>query len=61
LVHLQRRGAQAAALTVFSIAAVIALGLTALQERPFAGDVRLPPGPLEEVAKLPVQPPQPAQ
>jgi hypothetical protein len=61
LVHLQRRGAQAAALTVFSIAAVIALGLTALQERPFAEDVRLPPGPLEEVAKLPVQPPQPAQ
>ncbi len=53
LVHLQKRGAQAAALAVFSLSAVIALGMIALQERPFAGDVRVPPGPLEEVAKLP--------
>lgn len=57
LVHLQRRGAQGAALTVFSVSAVLALGLIGLQERPFAGDVRVPPAALEEVSKLPVQPP----
>jgi heme A synthase len=55
LVHLQKRNPQIAALTVFSIAAVIALGLLALQERPFAGDVYVPPGPLLEVAKLPAE------
>lgn len=41
VVHLQRRNAQIAALTVFSVAMVIALGLIALQERPFAGNVRI--------------------
>jgi hypothetical protein len=55
LVHLTKRNAQIAALAVFSMAAVIALGLIALQERPFAGDIRVPPGPLQEVAKLPSQ------
>jgi hypothetical protein len=55
LVHLQKRNALIATLTVFSVAAVLALGLIGLQERPFAGDVRVPPGPLEEVAKLPAQ------
>ena len=55
LVHLQKRNAQVAALAVFSVAAVIALGLIALQERPFAGDVRVGPGPLQEVATLPAQ------
>ena len=52
LVHLQKRNAHIAALTVFSIAAVIALGLIGLQERPFSGDVRVEPGPLQEVSKL---------
>jgi hypothetical protein len=52
LVHLQRRNAHLAALTVFSIAAVLTLGLIALQEHPFAGEVRLSPAPLQELLKL---------
>jgi ABC-type multidrug transport system fused ATPase/permease subunit len=51
LVHLQKRNAHIAALSVFSIAAVLALGLIALQEHPFAGDVRLSPTPLQELLK----------
>lgn len=50
LVHLNKAGAQIAALSVFSIAVVMALGLIGLQERPFAGDVRVEPGPLTEFA-----------
>jgi hypothetical protein len=53
VVHLQKRNAQAAALAIFSVAAVIALGMIALQERPFAGGVRIGPGPLAEILKLP--------
>jgi hypothetical protein len=53
IVHLKNRGAQVAALAVFSIAVVIALGMIALQERPFAGEIRVQPGPLLELAKLP--------
>jgi hypothetical protein len=52
LVHLHKRNAQIAALAVFSASAVIALGLIGLQERPFAGDVRIGPAPLVEVMKL---------
>ncbi len=52
LVHLQKRNAHLAALTVFSIAVVIALGLIGLQERPFAGQVHVEPGPLQELTKL---------
>jgi hypothetical protein len=52
IVHLQKRAAQCAALTIFSVAAVIALGMIALQERPFAGDVRVSPGPLADIPKL---------
>jgi hypothetical protein len=55
LVHLQKRGAQIAAVTVFSIAVVMALGMIGLQERPFSGDIRVEPGPLSEIAKLPAQ------
>lgn len=55
IVHFQSRNAQIAALTVFSVAAVIALGLIAMQERPFGGDLSISPGPLEELAKLPAQ------
>lgn len=55
IVHLQRSKAQAAALAVFSVAAVIALGIIGLQERPFAGDVRVSPGPLADILKLPPQ------
>lgn len=52
LVHLHKRNALMAALTVFSVAAVIALGLIGLQERPFAGDVRIAPAALQELTKL---------
>jgi hypothetical protein len=38
---------------------VIALGLIALQERPFGGDLSIAPGPLEELAKLPAEERQP--
>lgn len=53
LVQLQKRNAQIAALAVFSVAAIIALGLLALQERPFAGTVRIAPAPLQDLTKLP--------
>jgi hypothetical protein len=52
LVHLHRIHAHVAALTVFSLAAVLALGLIALQEHPFAGDVRLSPAPFQELTRL---------
>jgi hypothetical protein len=52
IVHLTKRNAQIGALTVFSIAAVVTLGLIALQEHPFAGEVRLSPAPLQELLKL---------
>ena len=52
LVLLHKRAAQTAALTVFTVAAVVALGLIALQERPFAGEVRIAPVPLQDVLKL---------
>ena len=52
LVHLQKRNAHIAALAVFSVAAVLTLGLIAMQEHPFAGHVRLSPWPLEELLKL---------
>jgi hypothetical protein len=50
-VHLQKRNAHVAALGVFSVAAVLTLGLIALQEHPFAGDVRLSPAPLQDLLK----------
>jgi len=51
LVHLVKRNAHIAALSVFSVAAVLTLGLIALQEHPFAGDVRLSAAPLQELLK----------
>lgn len=51
VVHLQKRNAQIAALAVFSVAMVIALALIAMQERPFAGDVRIGVAPLQELLK----------
>ncbi|UGA41006.1 hypothetical protein HU230_0021640 [Bradyrhizobium quebecense] len=50
LVHLNKAGAQITAPSVLSIAVVMALGLIGLQARPFAGDVRVEPGPLVELA-----------
>jgi hypothetical protein len=52
LVHLQKRGAQVTALSVFSIAVVIAVGMIALQERPFTGDIRVGPGPLTGLVQV---------
>lgn len=53
LVHLQKRNAHIAALATFSLAAVIALGLIGMQERPFAGEVRIAPTPLQDLLRLP--------
>ncbi|HET7848978.1 MAG TPA: DUF4239 domain-containing protein [Pseudolabrys sp.] len=52
IVHLQRRGAQIAALTVFSAAVVVTLGLIALQERPFGGAFAIAPASLQEFVRL---------
>ena len=52
LVHLERPRALLAALTVFSTAAVVALGLIALQEHPFQGTFRVSPAPLERLLLL---------
>jgi len=52
VVHLQKRNAHIAARVVFSVAAVVALGLIALQEHPFAGAVSGGPEPLAELLKL---------
>lgn len=49
LVHLQRRPAHIAALTVFTVAVIVSLGLIALQEHPFAGDIRIGPQPLDHL------------
>jgi hypothetical protein len=51
LVHLQRRNAQIAALAVFSVAIVIALGLIALQEYPFGGNVQIKPTAYQDLIK----------
>jgi uncharacterized membrane protein HdeD (DUF308 family) len=51
LVHLERPRAQIAAIAVFSTAAVVALGLIALQEQPFDGAIRISPAPLEHALK----------
>lgn len=52
LVHLERPRALTAALLVFATAAVVTLGLVALQEYPFFGAFRLSPGPLEALRAL---------
>ena len=51
LVHLQRRNAQIAALAVFSVSVVIALGLIGLQEYPFAGNVQIHPTAYQNLLK----------
>jgi hypothetical protein len=52
LVHLERPRAQAAALLVFSLAAVIALGLIALQEHPFKSSLQISPAPLRRAISI---------
>ncbi|HTQ82802.1 MAG TPA: hypothetical protein VMI47_05985 [Pseudolabrys sp.] len=49
LVHLQRRPAHIAAIAVFSVAVVITLGLLALQEHPFAGEIHIGLDPLQQL------------
>jgi hypothetical protein len=51
MVHLDRPRAHAAALSIFTIAAIVALGLIAIQEDPFDGTLRTSPAPLERVLK----------
>jgi hypothetical protein len=48
LVHLERPRAHGAGVVVFSAAAIVALGLIALQEHPFSGDIQISPAPLED-------------
>ncbi|HVV60147.1 MAG TPA: hypothetical protein VHD14_00170 [Pseudolabrys sp.] len=52
IVHLERPRANALALTIFSIAAVVALGLIAEQESPFDGTLQVSKTPLENVLRL---------
>jgi len=52
LVHIERSRAQAAALTVFTVALVAALSLVAEQEQPFAGAVQVSPAPIASVLAL---------
>jgi hypothetical protein len=56
LVHLDKPRAQVAALAVFTLGAIIALGLIALQEHPFTGHMRVSPAPLERALALLSQP-----
>lgn len=62
LVHLEARGAQAAALVVFTAASVVALGLVAVKERPFDGPLALQPTILVDAlaAMRAAMPPEPA-
>jgi hypothetical protein len=53
-VHLDKPRAMAAAVSVFTAAAVVAIGLVALQEQPFDGPMQILPTPLETfLAALP--------
>ena len=53
LVHLERIRACTTALGVFSSAAVVALGIVAMQEYPFYGAFRLSPAPIAQIESLP--------
>jgi hypothetical protein len=51
MVHLDRAPAHIAAVAVFSLAMIVALGTVAIQEAPFDGTLRISPMPLERVLK----------
>ena len=51
LVHLDKPRPQAAALFVFTLAAVSVLGLLAVHESPFEPPVFVPPGPILDVLR----------
>ena len=59
IVHLDRPRAHAVALSIFSIAAVVALGLIAEQESPFDGALQVSKTPLENVLRLAPHPTNP--
>jgi hypothetical protein len=59
LVHLDRPRANALALTFFSVAAVVALGLIAQQESPFDGALQISKAPLDNVLRLAPHPGNP--
>ena len=50
-VHLEMPRPQIAALTIFSTAAVIGLGLVAAQERPFSPPLEVTPEPLQDIVR----------
>jgi hypothetical protein len=52
LVHLERQRAFVATLVVFSSAAIVALGIIALQEYPFYGPLQISPGPIAALRSL---------
>jgi len=49
VVHLEKPRAQIASLAIFTVAAVLLLGLLAIHEEPFDPPVFVPPGPISEV------------
>jgi hypothetical protein len=51
MVHLDRAPAHVAAVAVFALAAIVALGTVAVQEAPFDGPLHIPPEPLERVLR----------
>lgn len=51
VVHLERPRPQIAALVIFTVAAVLLLGLLAIHEAPFEPPVFVPPGPIIEVLR----------
>ena len=51
-VHLDKPRPQAAALLIFTVAAVLLLGLLAIHEAPFEPPVFVPPGPISDVLRL---------
>lgn len=51
IVHLDKPRAQLAALTIFSSAVVVTLGLIAIRERPFDGTLHVSPAPIAEALR----------
>ena len=51
VVHLENPRSQAAALFIFTLAAVSLLGLLAIHEAPFEPPVFVPPGPIVDVLR----------
>jgi hypothetical protein len=52
IVHIERPRAQVAALSIFSLAVIVTLGLVAIRERPFDGPLRFSSEPLAEALEM---------